>query len=73
MVHWYRNIFSDVPTTKVKEVVAMLKAIHAQEDAASAQAKATVVVEKLQAVKFKKAAEKVQESVAETLTHYRFP
>ncbi len=73
VVHWYRNIFSDVPTTKVKEVAAMLKAIHAQEDAASAQAKATAVVEKLQAMKLKKAAEKVAESVAETLTYYRFP
>jgi transposase-like protein len=73
VVHWYRNIFSDVPTTKVKEVAAMLKAIHAQEDAASAQAKASAVVEKLQAMKLKKAAAKVQESVAETLTYYRFP
>jgi len=71
VVYWYRNIFSDVPTTKVKEVAAMLKAIHAQEDAA--QAKATAVVEKLQALKLKKAAEKVAESVAETLTYYRFP
>jgi transposase-like protein len=73
VVHWYRNIFSDVPSTKVKEVAAMLKAIHAQEDAASAQEKATAVVEKLQALKLKKAAEKVAESVAETLTYYRFP
>jgi len=63
VVHWYRNIFSDVPTTKVKEVAAMLKAIHAQEDAASAQVKATAVVEKLHAMKLKKAAEKVAESV----------
>ena len=73
VVHWYRNIFSDVPTTKVKDVAAMLKAIHAQEDAASAQEKATAVVEKLKAMKLKKAAEKVAESVAETLTYYRFP
>ena len=73
VVHWYRNIFSDVPTTKVKEVAAMLKAIHAQEDADSAQAKATAVVEKLKTMKLKKAAEKVSESVAETLTYYRFP
>ncbi len=29
VVHWYRNLFSDVPTTKVKEVTAMLKSIHA--------------------------------------------
>jgi putative transposase len=73
VVHWYRNIFSDVPSTKVKEVAAMLKAIHAQEDAAAAQAKARAVVEKLQAMKLKKAAEKVAESVTETLTYYRFP
>ena len=73
VVHWYRNIFSDVPTTKVKEVAAMLKAIHAQEDAASAQEKATAVVEKLKTMKLKKAAEKVAESVTETLTYYRFP
>ncbi len=73
VVHWYRNIFSEVPTAKVKEVGAMLKAIHAQEDAASAQAKAVAVVEKLQAMKLKKAAEKVAASVAETLTYYRFP
>jgi putative transposase len=43
VVHWYRNIFSEVPSTKVKEVAAMLKAIHAQEDAASAQEKAMAV------------------------------
>ena len=73
VVHWYRNIFSDVPTPKVKDVAAMLKAIHAQEDAASAQEKATAVVEKLKAMQLKKAAEKVAESVAETLTYYRFP
>ena len=51
----------------------MLKAIHAQEDAASAQVKATAVVEKLQAMKLKKAAEKVAASVTETLTYYQFP
>jgi putative transposase len=73
VVHWYRNIFSEVPKTKVKEVAAMLKAIHAQEDAASAEQKATAVVEKLKSMKLKKAAEKVAESVSETLTYYRFP
>ena len=31
MVHFYRNVFSHVPTTKVREVSHMLKAIHAQE------------------------------------------
>ncbi len=32
VVHYYRNVFSLVPRGKVKEVAAMLKAIHAQED-----------------------------------------
>src|SRR5688500_1046753 len=32
LVHFYRNIFTLVPHSKVREVVAMLKAIHAQED-----------------------------------------
>jgi len=73
VVHWYRNIFSDVPSTKVREVAAMLKAIHAQEDADAAQEKAMAVVEKLKALKLKKAAEKVAESVGETLTYYQFP
>jgi transposase-like protein len=73
VVHWYRNIFSEVPPTKVKEVAAMLKAIHAQEDADSAQEKAMAVVEKLKTMKLKKAAEKVAESFGETLTYYHFP
>src|SRR6187397_2953622 len=32
IVHWYRNVFSHVPSTKVREIAAMLKAIHASED-----------------------------------------
>jgi transposase-like protein len=31
VVHYYRNIFSHVPNTKVRAVAAMLKAIHAQD------------------------------------------
>jgi putative transposase len=31
-VYFYRNVWTAVPTSKVKEVAAMLKAIHAQED-----------------------------------------
>lgn len=38
MVHFYRNVFSIVPNSKVREVVAMLKAIHAQEDIQAARA-----------------------------------
>jgi hypothetical protein len=34
-VHWYRNMFSHVPSIKVREIAAMLKAIHASEDLAA--------------------------------------
>ena len=47
VVHWYRNIFSHVPSTKVREIAAMLKAIHASEDVAAAREKAVRVIEKL--------------------------
>jgi Transposase, Mutator family len=47
VVHWYRNIFSHVPSTKVREIAAMLKAIHASEDLAAAREKAIRVIEKL--------------------------
>ena len=73
MVHFYRNVFSAVPRGKVKEVAAMLKAIHAQEDKASALAKSQLVVEKLQEMKLREAARKVDESILETLTHMDFP
>ena len=39
MVHFYRNVFSHVPSTKVREVTHMLKAIHAQENRKAAQEK----------------------------------
>src|SRR4029078_6808845 len=40
MVHFYRNIFSHVPATKVRDVSHMLKAIHAQESRDAADRKA---------------------------------
>lgn len=73
VVHWYRTIFSQVPREKVREVAAMLKAIHAQEDRAAAEAKARDVVAKLRAAKLRKAAELVEQGVAETLSYYAFP
>jgi hypothetical protein len=39
-LHWYRNIFCHVPSTMVREIVAMLEAIHAGEDIAAARQKA---------------------------------
>jgi putative transposase len=72
-VHFYRNVFTVVPKTKVKEVAAMLKAIHAQEDRQAARAKAEAVVEKLEAMKLSKAAGIVREGIEETLSYMAFP
>jgi putative transposase len=46
VVQFCRNVFSVVPRGKVKEVAAMLKAIHAQEDRQEAQSKAEQVARK---------------------------
>lgn len=73
IVHFYRNVFSHVPVPKVREVAAMLKAIHAQEDRAAARAKADDVIAKLRAGRMTKAAELVERHVEETLTYYGFP
>ncbi len=72
-VHFYRNVFSVVPRTKVKIVAAMLKAIHAQEDMMSAKEKAKAVTEKLREMKLKEAADKIEKSIHETLTYMHFP
>jgi len=73
MVHFYRNVFSVVPKGKVKEVAAMLKAIHAQEDRQAAREKAVAVVAKLEALKLSKAASVVHNGVDETLSYMAFP
>src|SRR5262249_35743574 len=57
VVHWYRNIFSHVPSTKVREIAAMLKAIHASEDLAAAREKANRVIEKLRGLRLSRAAD----------------
>lgn len=72
-VHFYRNVFSVVPAKKKAEVAAMLKAIHASEDKKAAIEKAEAVYVKLESMKLKEAAKKVQESIVETLTYYDFP
>jgi hypothetical protein len=45
----YRNIFSHVPSGKVRKVAAMLTPIHASEDIEAAREKARQVIEKLRA------------------------
>lgn len=73
IVHFYRNIFSVVPRKRMPEVATMLKAIHASEDKQAAQEKAKAIFIKLEAMKLKEAAKKVQESIDETLSYYDFP
>lgn len=73
VVHFYRNIFSHVPPSKVREVSHMLKAIHAQENREAAEHKATAVLDQLCRRKLGKAAELIEHSIAETLTYYSFP
>ena len=72
-VHFYRNVFSHVPNAKVRDVAAMLKAIHAQENREAAEAKATDVVSKLKAMKLRAAAELVENAIHETLTFFAYP
>jgi putative transposase len=62
-----------VPSTKVREIAAMLKAIHAGEDIVAARQKAVQVVEKLRALRLTNAAELVATAVEETLAYYAFP
>ena len=73
VVHWYRNIFTNVPREKGRTVAAMLKAIHAQEDRSAAREKAKAVVIKLKEMKLRKAAAQVEESVEETLVYMDYP
>lgn len=73
MVHFYRNVFTMVPKGKVREVAAMLKAIHAQENREEAIRKAGIVAKKLEAMKLGKAAKLLSDGIQETLSYYDFP
>jgi len=73
VVHFYRNVMSHTPYDKLRPVVAMLKAIHAQEDKAEARKKAKSVVEKLRAMKLGKAADIVESGIEETITYMSYP
>jgi putative transposase len=73
VVHFYRNVFSVTPRGNMKEVAAILKAIHAQEDKVAAKEKAMAAVEKLKAMKLRDAAETVLTGIDETLTYMDFP
>ena len=73
VVHFYRNVFSVVPKSKVKNVAKMLKAIHAQESKKASREKAAAVVAELKALKLPEAAKKIEAGIEETLTYCDFP
>ncbi len=72
-VHFYRNVFSVTPRSRMREVAAMLKAIHAQENKEAAKEKATAIAAKLKDMKLKEAAKKIEDGINETLTYMDFP
>lgn len=72
-VHFYCNVWTMVPSGKVKEVSAMLKATHAQEDLEAARSKVQDVVAKLNTMKLKKAANLVEDGIEETLLYMKYP
>jgi putative transposase len=72
-VHFYRNIFCNVPRSRMAVVADMLKAIHAAEDLKAAQRKAQEVVEKLEAMRLPNAAKTLREGIEQTLTYYLLP
>ncbi len=73
VVHFYRNVFSLVPSGRVRDIARMLKAIHAQEDRKAAAEKMQAVIAELRAQKLARAAELLDEHGQETLTYYGFP
>jgi transposase-like protein len=73
VVHFYRNVWTAVPSGKVKAAAAMLKAIHAQEDAEAAREKARQVAAKLREMRLARAAEIVEAGIDETLSYYTMP
>ena len=73
VVHFYRNVFSVIPRGKAREVAAMLKAIHAQENREQAIVKAQYVWGRLAEMKLSKAAALVRQGIEETFEYMYFP
>ena len=73
IVHFYRNVSTRVPHSKVREVTAMMKAIHAQESRAEAKKKTAFVIDRLKQMKLRNAALLVTEGIEDTLSYYGFP
>jgi putative transposase len=62
-----------VPKGKIRDVVAMLKTIHSQEDRKEALKKAKSVVEKLKEIKLGKATKVVEGGIEEIVPYSYFP
>ena len=73
MVHFHRNVSNKVPSTKVKQVAMMLKAIYAQESLGSARNKVSDVIQQLKTMKLNAAADLIESKIEETLTYYKYP
>lgn len=71
--HFHKNILHEVSPSKRKDVAAMLKAIHTQEDAEACQRKAEEIATKLEAMKLKKATKILREGIIESLSYHSFP
>ena len=73
MVHFYRNVFSHVPAGKLREIAAMLKAIHAARKATAAGRRLSTSLSGCARCGSSKAAELLETAVEETLVYYAFP
>lgn len=73
IVHFMRNILTDVPRKRSKEVGAKLKAIFAQEDNAACMKKALEVIEFLRENKMKTAANTLENGIHEALSYTNYP
>lgn len=73
VAHFYRNVLSAVPKGRRKEAAAAIKAIHASEDRPAAEHKATLVADKLAAMKLQRASSIVRGGAPETFSYFAFP
>ncbi len=72
-VHFYRNVFSVTPRSKVKLVAKMLKAIHAQENKKARPGESPSCGRRSALDEAERGAKKVEDGIEETLTYCDFP
>jgi len=70
---FYRNIVSDIPLSKVREVAAMLKSIHSMEDIDSSRTKAKGVIDTLCDMKLLAAANHLEQGIEDAIAFMNFP